>query len=255
MSFHVIVPARYGATRLPGKPLRLLAGEPMIVHTWRRALASGAASVTVAADDPRIVDAVKGAGGQALLTRPDHPSGTDRVHEVVVTNGLAGDQVVVNLQGDEPLMSPELVAAVAGALRAGADASVATAATPIDSVDELFNPNVVKVVFDRAGLAHYFSRAPIPWVRGLFDGGKPEHLPPEPSFWRHLGLYAYRVDALRTLCAHPTVAYERAESLEQLRALDLGLRIHVTTTDQAPGPGVDTEADAERVDSILRAGQ
>ena len=255
MSFHVVVPARYGATRLPGKPLRLIAGEPMIVHAWRRAVESGADSVTVAADDQRICDVIQEQGGRAVMTRTDHVSGTDRLAEVVERDGLSANSVVVNLQGDEPLMDPALVATVASALARAPGADLATLATPIATGRELFDPNVVKVIIDRNGLARYFSRAPIPWVRGLFGGCSidepPAELPAGTPFLRHLGLYAYRVSALRALCAEPPVAVERAESLEQLRALDMGMAIHVTAIGRTPGHGVDTEADLARVEHEL----
>ncbi len=246
--FHVVIPSRYAATRLPGKPLRLIAGKTMIEHVYRRAAASGAASVCVATDDERIVAEVERFGGRAQQTRPDHPSGTDRVFEVAERDGLPDDAIVVNLQGDEPCMDPQAVQRTASLV--GLD-GIATLATPIRSPAELFASSVVKVVVDDAGLARWFSRAPIPWVRGVFDDGIPDSLPAGVPFLRHLGIYGYRVGALRRLCRAPAHPHEQAECLEQLRALALGIPIHVGVVDEAPGHGVDTEDDLRRVEALL----
>lgn len=251
-SFRVVIPARHGSTRLPGKPLRLLAGRPMIEHVWRRALESGADEIVVACDDERIRDAVAGFGGRAVMTSPDHPSGTDRLAEVIAREGWPDDAVVVNLQGDEPSMPGAAVARVAAALRG--PAGIATLATPIRAVEDLFDPSVVKVVLDDAGMARWFSRAPIPWARDAFAGGRPAALPDGVPYLRHLGLYAYRAAVVRRVTAAPPHPHERAESLEQLRALAMGIAIAVAVLEEAPGHGVDTEADLARVDRELRGG-
>lgn len=245
-AFTVVIPARYGASRLPGKPLRELAGAPMIRHVWERARESGAGRVLVATDDRRIADAVAAFGGEARLTAPDHASGTDRLAEVAATEALAGESIVVNLQGDEPLMPPTLLAQVAEVLAAAPDAAMATLATAIADAAELANPNVVKVVTGSDGRALYFSRAPIPWDR---DGRPSERLA---AARRHLGIYAYRVAFLHRYPTLPPTALERLEQLEQLRALASGERIQVADARSAPGPGVDTAEDLERVADLLR---
>lgn len=249
--FKVVIPARYGSTRLPGKPLRMLGGTPMIVHVCRRARACGAEEVVVATDDERIVSAVEDAGFEALMTSPDHASGTDRIAEVAEVRGWGADDVVVNLQGDEPQMPPALVTQVAEDLSRHPDASVATVATPLTDRAALFDPNQVKVVLDAAGYAAYFSRAPIPWHRDGFaasDSVLPEGVP----FLRHVGLYSYRVGFLRRFVGWPPAPTERAESLEQLRALWNGDRIHVSVTDEPPPRGVDTPEDLAHVERALR---
>ncbi len=248
-AFRVVIPARFGATRLPGKPLLLIAGRPMIEHVYRRGVESGAKDVVVACDDERIAAAVQAAGGRALLTSPDHPSGSDRVAEVAARERWPDDAIVVNLQGDEPCMPGSAVRLVAEALRQNPDAGMATLATPVREAKELFDPNVVKVVRDERGFARWFSRAPIPWLRGVFDAGTPARLPEGVPFLRHLGLYAYRVGVLRALCATPVHPLERAESLEQLRALACGVAIACPVLEVAPSPGVDSEADLARVQS------
>ncbi len=244
--FVVVIPARMASTRLPGKPLRLLAGEPMVVHVWRRAQAAGAAQVIVAHDDERIGDAIRAVGGEAMLTRADHVSGSDRLAEVATTLGWSDDTLVVNLQGDEPQMPATAVAEVARLLARTPGAGIATLAAPITHGDELRDPAAVKVVLDDAGLACAFSRAPIPWVRDAFAAGVPDELPGGVRFLRHLGLYAYRAGDLRRLCAAPPHPWELAESLEQLRALAHGIRIVVGVLAHAPAAGVDTEADLAR---------
>ncbi len=245
--FRVVIPSRWLATRLPGKPLASIAGEPMIAHVWRRAMESGASEVIVACDDERIVAAVEALGGRAVLTSPEHASGTDRIAEVAEREGWPDDATVVNLQGDEPSMPPALVRAVADALREEPTAGIATLATPIHDPAELFRPDVVKVVLDDAGFARWFSRAPIPWVRGAFDAGPPAALPEGVCFLRHLGIYAYRVHVLRALCRIAPGGHERAESLEQLRALGHGLAIVCRTVDDPPAGSIDTPSDLERV--------
>jgi 3-deoxy-manno-octulosonate cytidylyltransferase (CMP-KDO synthetase) len=245
--FHVVIPSRFGATRLPGKPLRRIAGRPMIEHVWRRGVESGARDVLVACDDERIAAAVQVAGGRAVLTSPDHPSGSDRVAEVAAREGWSDQEIVVNLQGDEPCMPGSAVRLVADALREHPDAGIATLGTPVVDAKSLFDPNVVKLVRDDRGFARWFSRAPIPWVRGAFDGGVPDRLPEGVPFLRHLGLYAYRVGVLRALCSAPVHPLERAESLEQLRALASGVAIVCPILAVAPSPGVDSEQDLARV--------
>jgi len=253
--FRVVIPTRYAASRLPGKPLRDLAGRPMIAHVWDRAVESGAAEVLVATDDQRIAEVVDGFGGAARMTSADHPSGTDRIAEVAAAEGWDGTDVVVNLQGDEPLMDPALIGMVARSLAEQPGAGIATAAAPITDPAELFDENAVKVVVDGAGMAHLFSRAPVPWVRGAFAGGVPRALPAGVPFLRHIGLYAYRVDVLRRITAASPAAIEVAERLEQLRALDLGIGIHVTCVDRAPAAGVDTEEDLARAAQALAEGE
>ena len=254
--FVAAVPARFAASRLPGKPLADIGGRPMVVRVADQAARSGAAEVWVAADDPRIVAAVEACGHRACLTRADHPSGTDRLAELAALRGWSDDTVVVNVQGDEPLIDPDLVAAVAARLHEDVEASIATACHPLRAVGALFDPNVVKVVLDRHERALYFSRAAIPWAREAFAAGPPPAdtaLPADLPVLRHIGLYAYRVAALRRLAALPPAAIERSESLEQLRALWHGEPISVVVTPRAPQAGVDTPADLERVRAIVSA--
>jgi 3-deoxy-manno-octulosonate cytidylyltransferase (CMP-KDO synthetase) len=247
-AFRVVIPSRYNASRLPGKPLRRLAGRTMIAHVYDRGVDSGASEVLVATDDERIRAEVEGFGGRALMTSPDHASGSDRLAEVVDQLGWSDDSIVVNLQGDEPCMDSALLRRAALALSERPNAGIATFATPIRNATDVFDPNVVKVVLDDDGMASYFSRAPIPWVRDTFPT---QQLPPGVSFLRHLGLYAYRGGVLRRLAAEAQRPAERAESLEQLRALALGIGIHVSVIDQAPGHGVDTEDDLARAQREL----
>lgn len=249
--FHVVIPARFASTRLPGKPLRLVCGRPMIEHTVQRARESGCSDAVVATDDVRIADVVRAFGGHAVLTSPAHLSGTDRITEVADLLGWSDDDIVLNLQGDEPCMPSELIRRVAGELAARDDAQIATAATPIRRLDEVFAPQVVKVVFDARGRALYFSRAPIPFVRGSFEQGPTGTGEPPYPFWRHLGMYAYRVGTLRALTGMPPAQLELAESLEQLRAIHAGFVIAVVPTLLDVGPGVDVEADLARAEAWL----
>jgi 3-deoxy-manno-octulosonate cytidylyltransferase (CMP-KDO synthetase) len=244
--FSVLIPARYASSRLPGKPLADLGGKPMVVRVAERARASGAVRVVIATDDPRIEAAAHAHGIDAIMTRDDHASGTDRLAEAARKLGLADDEIVVNVQGDEPLLDPGLMRRVAATLAASADAAIATACHKIGDVDEAFNPNVVKVVLDARQRALYFSRAPIPFARGPFSA-EPPTLPAELPIYRHYGLYAYRVAFLR---AFPTLApapAEAFEALEQLRALHHGYRIVVDVAEDAPAPGIDTPEDLARV--------
>ncbi len=250
--FRVVIPARYASTRLPGKPLRLIAGRPMIEHVWARARASGAAEVIIATDDERIAGACALFGAEVALTAADHASGTDRLAEVARQRGFADGDVIVNVQGDEPLLAPANVAEVAALLAAMPEAAIATLATPIESLAEYLDPNVVKVVRDRAGRALYFSRAPVPWQRDAALAGN-EDPARYAGALRHIGLYAYRAGALKQLAALAPTPLELAERLEQLRALEHGLGIAVGIAAARPGPGVDTEADLARVAALIDA--
>ena len=241
-AFHIVIPARYASSRLPGKPLTPLAGRPLVEHVWRRAREGGAKTVVVATDDERVASCVENFGGRACLTRPDHACGTDRVAEVAEQLGFEPDEVVVNLQGDAPLVNPAHIRAVA--LRACRE-DLATLASPLSDPAEAANPNVVKVVLDAAGKALYFSRAPIP-ARHPASAVRPRYL-------RHTGLYAYRVEVLERLTGEQPCELERTEGLEQLRALWLGMSIGVEVVDPPPGPEVDTPEDVRRVQQLLRS--
>ncbi len=259
--FVALIPARLASTRLPDKPLADLGGKPMVVRVAERAARAGALRVAVATDSPRIAEAVRAFGFEAVMTRDDHPSGTDRLAEAARLLGLPEDRIVVNVQGDEPLIPPALVRAVAARLAQAPDCAIATAAHPIDDVDAYLDPNVVKVVCDREQRALYFSRAPVPFERDAlagFPGRLPQRLPFGLSGsglpLRHIGLYAYRaafLDAFPGLARSPL---ETLESLEQLRALWHGYRIAVLLTPHAPPGGVDTPEDLERVRAALSAG-
>ncbi len=244
MSFTIIIPARLASTRLPNKPLADLGGKPMVVRVAERAAQSGAAQVIVATDHADIFAACQAHRVTAHMTRADHPSGTDRIAEVAAAMGLAADAVVVNVQGDEPLIDPALIAATAAQINA--DVPMATAAHPIDALADVFNPNVVKVVLDKAGRALYFSRAAIPWHRDGFAQSK-EMMPAGYVPLRHIGLYAYGnafLQAYPTLSASPL---EQIEALEQLRVLWHGFPIAVHVTSKSPAAGVDTLEDLVRV--------
>jgi 3-deoxy-manno-octulosonate cytidylyltransferase (CMP-KDO synthetase) len=249
MPYTVLIPARLASTRLPDKPLAEIGGKPMVVRVAERARESQAARVVVAADSAAIVDACRAHGVEAVLTRGDHPSGSDRLAEASQLLGLAAHDVVVNVQGDEPLISPSLIDAVAALLEQQPGASMSTAAHAIDDLGEFLNPNVVKVVLDAAGIAMYFSRAPIPWWRDGFAAGVAQL--PEPAPLRHIGIYGYRVGFLQQFPSLPPAPVEHCEALEQLRALWHGHRIAVHVSAEAPGPGVDTQADLERVRKLF----
>ena len=247
--FTVLIPARLASSRLPDKPLADIGGLPMVVRVAQRAALSGATRCVVAGDDERILQACAQHGVAALATRADHPSGSDRLAEACTALGLPDDQIVVNVQGDEPLIEPALIDAVAAELQARPDCAMSTAAHAIHRREDWLDPNVVKVVTDARGTASYFSRAPIPWWR---DGMARDELP-TPAPLRHIGIYAYRAGFLRRFPTLPPAPTERLESLEQLRALWHGERIAVHLTALAPGPGVDTPQDLERVRALIRA--
>ncbi|PIE83613.1 MAG: 3-deoxy-manno-octulosonate cytidylyltransferase [Candidatus Contendobacter odensis] len=252
--FRVVIPARYASTRLPGKLLRLLAGRTLLEHVYRRALVCGASDVVIATDDVRIQKAAEGFGAIVCMTSAEHPSGTDRLAEVARQCAWPDDDLVINLQGDEPQIPPVLIQQVATALDKHPDAGIATACARIHDLTEMFEPSTVKVVRDAQGYALYFSRAPIPYHRELFGAidradsvELPAELPSAIGWFRHIGLYAYRVEVL---CRYPQLApapAEQAESLEQLRALWHGIRVYVAEATEVPPAGVDTEADLQRV--------
>ena len=250
MSFRIIIPARYASSRLPGKPLLEIGGKPMLQHVYEKAVQSGAASVVIATDDERIRERAENFGAQVCMTAPEHRSGSERLAEAAKQLGYADQDVVVNLQGDEPLMPPALVQQVAQNLLGQSQADMSTLCTPIHSAGELFDPSAVKVVMDSAGYALYFSRAVIPWDRDAF-AAETGRLPPGAVHYRHLGLYAYRVGFLKRYVALMPCELEQRESLEQLRVLWHGGRIHVGVAGALPGPGVDTPADLERIRELL----
>ena len=246
--FVVAIPARYAASRLPGKPLRLIGGEPMVLHVARRALAAGAREAWVATDDARIAEALQGSGVQVAMTSPDHASGTDRLAECSRIAGWADNTIVVNLQGDEPFAPADGIACVASTV-AESGAGIATLATPIDDVETLLDPNAVKVVRAANGDALYFSRAPLPWPRDTFANAR-DAMPQGDHWLRHIGIYGYRASVLRAFAALPAGVLERVESLEQLRALEAGWRIAVALAPSAFPPGVDTPDDLARAQRL-----
>ena len=246
MSFIAVIPARFASTRLPGKPLADIAGKPMVVRVAEQAAKSGAQRVVIATDHAEVKRVAEQHGCHALMTRTDHAQGTDRIAEVVDLLKLNDDALIVNVQGDEPLIDPALIRAVASVLDANADAAMATAAHPIVDAAEFFNPNVVKVVCDANGFARYFSRAPIPYARDAF-AQKKDALPAHFPALRHIGIYAYRAGFLKRYASLPPAPAEQLESLEQLRALHHGYRIAVTVWPGALAPGVDTPEDLEKV--------
>ena len=246
--FIVAVPARFAASRLPGKPLRLLGGEPIVRHVVRRALAAGAAQVVLATDDPRIADAVDGLAVRVCMTRADHASGTDRLAECAAQCAWSDDALVVNLQGDEPFAPVAALQAVARCL-ADSAAPMATLAAPITDTATLFDPNAVKVVVDAQGYALYFSRAPIPWHRDRYAVDRVSA--PESPCLRHIGLYAYRAGFLRVFQSLPAGRLEQLEALEQLRVLEAGHRIAVALSPEPFPPGIDTEDDLARAEAAL----
>jgi len=252
MSFIVVIPARFASTRLPGKPLRDIAGLPMIQHVWQQARKSQAARVVIATDDERIYSAATDFGAEVCMTREDHVSGTDRLQEVAELLGLGDKQVIVNVQGDEPLIPPQVIDQVAGNLASATTAGVATLCEPLVSAEELLNPNIVKVVANQQGMAQYFSRAPIPWPRDHFQRS-PSSLPEEFVARRHIGLYAYRVAELQRFVEWPIGDLERFESLEQLRFMANGVGIHIADAGKDVPAGVDTEEDLQSAIRIIKS--
>jgi 3-deoxy-manno-octulosonate cytidylyltransferase (CMP-KDO synthetase) len=246
MPFTVIIPARHASTRFPGKPLADIAGKPMVIRVAMQAAKSGAREVIIATDHAEIARVVESHGFEAMMTRKDHATGTDRLAEVAAKRRFGATHVVVNVQGDEPLIPPALIRSVAASLAAHRDAAIATACHPIQSAEEFANPNVVKVVLDNAGYALYFSRAPIPFARDAFKAGITA-LPKKLPAYRHLGIYAYRCGFLGAFKKMRPAAIEQFEALEQLRAMAYGHRISVAVTRSAPHPGVDTPEDLKRI--------
>ncbi len=254
-SFKIVIPARFGSSRLPGKPLLDIAGKPMIQHVFERAVETGLSpdgDIVVATDDQRIVDVCNSFGALAVMTAADHTSGTDRLAEVAEKCGWQDDAIIINLQGDEPLMPAHLIRKVGENLAANPLAGIATFSTPIDTTTDMFDSNIVKVVTNQAGMALYFSRAPIPWDRDNYNVHNNQNIQlamPLPE--RHLGMYAYRSGTLKQIASAQPADIELQESLEQLRALWLGFAIHVESIAEQPGHGVDTPEDLERVRAIL----
>ncbi|QWT40644.1 3-deoxy-manno-octulosonate cytidylyltransferase [Dickeya dadantii] len=249
MTFTAIIPARYASTRLPGKPLADIHGKPMVVHVMERARESGASRVVVATDHADVARAIELAGGEVCLTSPDHNSGTERLAEVIDRYGFADDEIIVNVQGDEPLIPPVIIRQVADNL-AGSRADMATLAVPITTCEEAFNPNAVKVVTDAEGYALYFSRATIPWERDRFAESRDaigDH------FLRHIGIYAYRAGFIRRYVGWAPSQLEKIEMLEQLRVLWYGEKIHVAVAKEVPSVGVDTPEDLARVRAVMAA--
>ncbi|HLR17966.1 MAG TPA: 3-deoxy-manno-octulosonate cytidylyltransferase [Alcanivoracaceae bacterium] len=252
MSYTVIIPARYGSSRLPGKPLADIAGKPMIVHVYERCLASQAKAVWVATDDERIAKAVEQHGGKAIMTAADHPSGTDRLQEVAQKLGLADEEVVVNVQGDEPLIPAAVIDQVAQNLLQQPNFHMSTLCEALTDWKQVWDANVVKAVFAEDGRALYFSRAPIPWQRDQFATNKPTTGQlPTGKFWRHIGIYGYRVSLLNDYIAWPQVSLEAEESLEQLRALYYGAAIHIAPACATVPAGVDTPDDLAHIRQML----
>ena len=250
--FHVVIPARFSASRLPGKPLLVIGDRPLIQWVWQCARQSGAATVVIATDDVRIFDAAAAFGADVELTSPEHASGTDRIAEVVRAKRLSPDDIVVNLQGDEPMMPAAVVQEVAQALSSRPQFDIATAVTPIRSLAEFLDPSCVKALRAQQGEALYFSRAPVPWPRDDVADGLPKRFA---GAWRHVGIYAYRVRSLLQFASWPPTPLEQTEKLEQLRALEHGMRIHLVELSEPPPAGVDTPADLQRVRAALAAGQ
>lgn len=248
--FKIVIPARYGSSRLPGKPLIDLAGKPMVQHVYEQALKAGASEIIVATDDDRIRDKALSFGAEAVMTDIGHENGTERIAEVAAIKGWSRDDVVVNLQGDEPLISKDLICATANGLVNHPNAGISSLCSLIDQAEDLFDPNTVKVILDDEAFALYFSRAPIPWDRDKYKHGNSQLSSVAPAY-RHIGMYAYRVSFLHDYGNMLPTALERAESLEQLRALSYGVKIHMTVIEQQPGHGVDTPADVDRVSKEL----
>ncbi|MFW5451194.1 MAG: 3-deoxy-manno-octulosonate cytidylyltransferase [Methylophagaceae bacterium] len=249
MPFKIVIPARYASTRLPGKPLLDIAGKPMIQHVYDRANESHASDVIIATDDQRIEKVAKDFGATVCMTRSDHHSGTDRLAEVASLMRFEEDDIIINVQGDEPCLPASLINQVADDMLLHPDADIATLYSSIDQEKHVFDPNVVKVIMDAQGYALYFSRAPIPWMRDHFD--QQSSLPPELPHYRHLGLYGYRASFLQHYADLSPCVLEQEESLEQLRALYHGKKIHLTAAKVDPGHGVDTQQDLDEVRRLI----
>ncbi|MDP1659388.1 MAG: 3-deoxy-manno-octulosonate cytidylyltransferase [Methylotenera sp.] len=248
--FYVVIPARYASTRLPGKPLLDIAGKPMVAWVAERAKLSGAKQIVVATDNPRIIEALKQYGHQAMMTSVDHVSGTDRIAEVALAQGWHDDAIIVNVQGDEPLIEASLIVEVASMLSEHVEAVMATACHAIHSKADFLNPNIVKVVLDAQSNALYFSRAPIPFPRDAFAAGL--DFPSDMQAYRHIGIYAYRAKFLKQYASIQPSVIEQIECLEQLRVLHQGYKIAVSISKNAPAAGVDTQEDLDYVRSIMR---
>ncbi len=242
MSFSVVIPARFASTRLPGKPLADIAGKPMVQRVYEQAKKSAADRVIIATDDQRIVEVATGFGAEVCMTKASHESGTDRLQEVVSQLGLADEHIVVNVQGDEPMIPPAVIDQVAANLEAGSEAGIATLVEKIHALEDVFNPNVVKTVIATNGQALYFSRAPVPWFRDGFSK-EGQQLPVGVNYYRHIGIYAYRVSFLHQFVQWPASSLERVEKLEQLRALENGVAILASESCETIPAGIDTEQD------------
>ncbi len=250
--YKIVIPARFNSSRLPGKPLIKLAGKPMIQHVYERAIESNAAEVVVATDDQRIFDVAVGFGAKVVMTSESHENGTERIAEVAKLLKWQADDVIVNLQGDEPLIPKSLIELTAQGLLNNPVAGMSSICTPIMDAADAFDPNAVKVVLDNHGFALYFSRAPIPWDRDLYKSGQ-NILTQQSAVYRHVGMYGYRVSFLKQYEEMQVTPLEQAESLEQLRALCYGVKIHMSIIEQSPGHGVDTIEDVARVEAQLAA--
>lgn len=251
MAYTVVIPARYGSTRLPGKPLLDIHGKPMVQRVWEQACRSQAERVVIATDDQRIFKVAEEFGAQACMTSAEHPSGTDRLQQVVKELGLPDDHIVVNVQGDEPLIPAQVIDQVATNLAHNTEAGMATLCEEITAVEDLTNPNVVKAVFDAKGMALYFSRAPIPWPRDAFMHAQ-DNMPDNGKWFRHIGIYAYRTRFLHEYVTWSPAPQETLEQLEQLRALHHGVSIHVAIAGAPVPGGVDTQADLDQVRRLLQ---
>ena len=247
MSFNVVIPARYASSRLPGKPLEVIAGKPMVQHVYERAQESAAEEVIVATDDDRILRAVEQFGGRVVMTSANHESGTDRLQEVAALEGWADEQIVVGVQGDEPMIPPIVINQVAENLAARPEYSISTLQEKISELSDVMDPNVVKTAMDQSGAALYFSRAPIPYGRDCF----PEKFPEGIDYYRHIGIYGYRVKFLRQFASWEMSPLEKAEKLEQLRAMWYGAKIHLDVAVETPPKGVDTPEDLEHIRRLM----
>lgn len=248
--YKIVIPARFGSSRLPGKPLIELAGKPMIQHVYERAVETGVSEIVIATDDQRIFDVAVSFGAKVVMTKVGHENGTERIAEVAFKMGWDDEDVIVNLQGDEPLIPRSLVELTAAGLLDNTEAGMSSLCTPIGCADDAFDPNVVKAVLDNRGFAMYFSRASIPWDRDAY-ANKLEEITKLAPVYRHIGMYGYRVSFLKQYVNMQPTALEQAECLEQLRALCYGTKIHMSVIDQSPGHGVDTHDDVARVEQLL----